>query len=76
MECGQEGLLTRRRFLVRYSGDARSEVLQLVHDIPRRYQLTGQLDKIEPLVRRTLDGSVVQVEAVDVDSDLQGYSLK
>ena len=60
-------LLAARRPRIGFARHPRGEVAQPVDRVPARNQKRGQAHGIEPLERRTLQGSVEEIEAVDID---------
>ena len=75
-ERTQVGVLTGWCPGIRRPGNPGGEIVQLVHCMTRREQPAGQFSKIEPLERRILESSVVQVETVYINSGSHGIPQK
>ena len=67
-QCAQIRVLVGWRAGVRNPGDMGGEIQQLVDCASLRKQQPAQLNWIEPFELGPLDRSVIQVEAVDIDS--------
>ena len=63
----QIGVLAGRSAGVRYPRNMGGEVQQPIDRARRGKQQPAQVNRIEPLERCPFDGSVIQVEAIDID---------